>query len=170
MSLQARCIGIADIFEAQAAKDQPYKKGNTFTDSLMILGKFKLKGHIDPDLYDVFMWEKVYEKYARQFMDPAQTDQVEPGNIPGCTAVRELVFFGQRDYQFFGDSLDEHVVITALFQFPTESVGQPGFLVNAELVFATEGGRFFEKLIDFFLQISQRNTGRSRLRPVCGGA
>src|SRR5208282_5836556 len=54
MSVQARCMGIADIFEALTAKDRPYKKGKTLSESLTILGKFKLNGHVDPDLFDVF--------------------------------------------------------------------------------------------------------------------
>ena len=83
MSLQARCMGIADIFEALTAKDRPYKKGKTLTESLTILGKFKLGGHIDPDLFDVFMWEKVYLKYAEQFMDRSQIDSVDLAKIPG---------------------------------------------------------------------------------------
>jgi len=83
MSIQARCMGIADIFEALTAKDRPYKKGKTLTESLTILGKFKLNGHIDPDLFDIFMWEKVYEKYARQFLDPDQIDEVDVAQIPG---------------------------------------------------------------------------------------
>jgi len=86
MSVQARCMGIADIFEALTAKDRPYKKGKTLTESLTILGKFKLNGHIDPDLFDVFMWEKVYEKYARQFLDPDQIDEVDVMKIPGYIA------------------------------------------------------------------------------------
>jgi HD-GYP domain-containing protein (c-di-GMP phosphodiesterase class II) len=83
MSVQARCMGIADIFEALTAKDRPYKKGKTLTESLTILGKFKLNGHIDPDLFDVFMWEKVYERYAREFMAPEQIDAVDVTRIPG---------------------------------------------------------------------------------------
>jgi HD-GYP domain-containing protein (c-di-GMP phosphodiesterase class II) len=83
MSVQARCMGIADIFEALTAKDRPYKKGKTLTESLTILGKFKLNGHVDPDLFDIFMWEKVYEKYARQFLDPDQIDEVDVTEIPG---------------------------------------------------------------------------------------
>jgi len=83
MSVQARCMGIADIFEALTAKDRPYKKGKTLTESLTILGKFKLNGHVDPDLFDIFMWEKVYEKYARQFLDPDQVDEVDVTRIPG---------------------------------------------------------------------------------------
>jgi HD-GYP domain-containing protein (c-di-GMP phosphodiesterase class II) len=83
MSVQARCMGIADIFEALTARDRPYKKGKTLSEALTILGKFKLNGHIDPDLFDVFMWEKVYEKYAREFMPPEQIDRVDPAHIPG---------------------------------------------------------------------------------------
>ena len=83
MSIQARCMGIADIFEALTAKDRPYKKGKTLTESLTILGKLKLNGHVDPDLFDVFMWEKVYEKYAGQFLDPHQVDNVDLSTIPG---------------------------------------------------------------------------------------
>ena len=83
MSVQARCMGIADIFEALTARDRPYKKGKTLSEALTILGKFKLNGHIDPDLFDVFMWEKVYEKYAAEFMQPEQVDAVDPQQIPG---------------------------------------------------------------------------------------
>ena len=83
MSVQARCMGIADIFEALTAADRPYKKGKTLSESLRILGKFKLDGHIDPDLFDVFMWQKVYLTYAAQCMDPAQVDAVDVSRIPG---------------------------------------------------------------------------------------
>lgn len=83
MSVQARCMGIADIFEALTATDRPYKKGKTLTESLSILGKMKLGQHIDPDLFDIFMWEKVYEDYAKQYMSPDQIDDVDLRKIPG---------------------------------------------------------------------------------------
>ncbi len=83
MSVQARCMGIADIFEALTAKDRPYKKGKTLSESLFILGKFKVNGHVDPDLFDVFMWEKVYLEYARLYLDPRQVDAVDLAKIPG---------------------------------------------------------------------------------------
>ena len=85
MSVQARVMGIADIFEALTAKDRPYKKGKTLTESLTILGKFKLGGHIDPDLFDVFIREKVYLDYAKQFLAPEQIDNVDLGKIPGVS-------------------------------------------------------------------------------------
>ena len=86
MSIQARVMGIADIFEALTAKDRPYKKGKTLTESLRILGNFRLNGHVDPDLFDVFVREKVYLKYAEKFLDPEQIDAVDEANIPGFSA------------------------------------------------------------------------------------
>jgi HD-GYP domain-containing protein (c-di-GMP phosphodiesterase class II) len=83
MSVQARVMGIADIFEALTAKDRPYKRGKTLTESLNILGRFKLNGHIDPDLFDVFIRKKVYLRYAEQFLDREQIDQVDESAIPG---------------------------------------------------------------------------------------
>lgn len=86
MSIQARVMGIADIFEALTAKDRPYKKGKTLTESLQILGKFKLNGHIDPDLFDIFVRKKVYLRYAEQFLDPDQIDEVHEAALPGYQA------------------------------------------------------------------------------------
>lgn len=83
MSVQARCMGIADIFEALTAHDRPYKKGKTLKESLEILGKMKLRGHVDPDLFNIFIWEKVYLEYADKFLDASQIDAVEISKIPG---------------------------------------------------------------------------------------
>lgn len=83
MSVQARMMAIADIFEALTAKDRPYKKGKSLSESLQILGGFRQRNHIDPDLFDVFIREKVYLAYAKRFMDPAQIDDVDETKIPG---------------------------------------------------------------------------------------
>jgi len=83
MSVQARIMGIADIFEALTARDRPYKKGKTLTESLHILGQMKLNGHVDPDLFEIFVRERVYLRYAEQFLDPAQIDDVDVSRIPG---------------------------------------------------------------------------------------
>jgi response regulator RpfG family c-di-GMP phosphodiesterase len=86
MSVQARVMGIADIFEALTARDRPYKPGKTLSESLAILGRFKENGHIDPDLFDVFVRNKVYLRYALEFLDPEQIDEVDVARIPGYTA------------------------------------------------------------------------------------
>jgi len=83
MSVQARIMGIADIFEALTAKDRPYKPGKTLSESLSILGKFKENGHVDPDLFDIFVRDRVYLRYAQEFLDPEQLDEVDLSTIPG---------------------------------------------------------------------------------------
>jgi HD-GYP domain-containing protein (c-di-GMP phosphodiesterase class II) len=83
MSVQARVMAIADIFEALTARDRPYKKGKTLSESLHILGKFALNGHIDPDLFDIFVRQKVYLKFARKNLDASQIDAVDEAAIPG---------------------------------------------------------------------------------------
>lgn len=83
MSVPARVMGIADIFEALTSKDRPYKKTKTLSESLYILGRMKLNHHIDPDLFDIFVREKIYLKYAEQFLEPEQIDEVDESAIPG---------------------------------------------------------------------------------------
>jgi len=78
MSVQARVMGIADIFEALTARDRPYKQGMKLSQAMGIMHKFRLGGHIDPDLFDIFVNEGVYLRYAHQFLDPWQIDAVNP--------------------------------------------------------------------------------------------
>ncbi|PWF43096.1 HD family phosphohydrolase [Massilia glaciei] len=83
MSVQARVMAIADIFEALTAADRPYKKGKMLSESMHILGKFATNGHIDPDLFDVFVRSGVYLAFARKNMDPQQIDAIDEAGIPG---------------------------------------------------------------------------------------
>ena len=83
MSVQARMMGIADIFEALTARDRPYKHGMKLSQAMGIMGNFKKGGHIDPDLFDVFVRQGVYRRYAEQFLDPAQIDAVDEAVLTG---------------------------------------------------------------------------------------
>ena len=83
MSLQARMMAVSDVFEALTAKDRPYKPGKTLTEALTILGRMKQDNHIDPDLFDLFIREKVYLRYAKEFLETEQIDQVDDSRIPG---------------------------------------------------------------------------------------
>jgi HD-GYP domain-containing protein (c-di-GMP phosphodiesterase class II) len=78
MSVQARVMGIADIFEALTARDRPYKQGMKLSQAMGIMHKFRTGGHIDPDLFDIFVEQGVYLRYAEQFLDPWQIDEVTP--------------------------------------------------------------------------------------------
>ncbi len=86
MSIPARMMGIADIFEALTSRDRPYKKAKTLTESLYILGTMKLDNHIDPDIFDLFVREKIYLRYAEKFLEPFQIDEVDETKIPGYLA------------------------------------------------------------------------------------
>lgn len=77
MSVQARMMGIADIFEALTAKDRPYKEAMKLSQALGIMENFRNTGHIDPDLFTVFVKSAVYRKYAERFLDPEQADVPE---------------------------------------------------------------------------------------------
>jgi HD-GYP domain-containing protein (c-di-GMP phosphodiesterase class II) len=85
MSIPARMVAIADVFEALTAPDRPYKDAMPLSEALTILGQMKLDGHIDPALFDVFMHDKIYLKYAEQYLDPKYIDEVKAENIPGYT-------------------------------------------------------------------------------------
>lgn len=83
MSVQARIMAIADIFEALTASDRPYKKAKTLSESLRILGFMAKDQHIDADLFRVFLQQKVYLQFAEQFLSPEQIDPVDLTKIPG---------------------------------------------------------------------------------------
>lgn len=86
MSVQARIMAIADIFEALTAKDRPYKEGKKLSEAIRILTLMKQDKHIDPDLFDLFIKERIYEKYASQYIDPEQVDQIDSAILSGGSA------------------------------------------------------------------------------------
>ncbi|MCB6183860.1 GAF domain-containing protein [Leeia sp. TBRC 13508] len=88
MSVQARMMGIADIFEALTAADRPYKPGLKLSVALTILGKMCKDQHIDPDLFEIFVKEKVYLSYAEMFLPPHQIDEVNIDLIPGWSGFQ----------------------------------------------------------------------------------
>jgi len=83
MSIPARVMAIADVFEALSAGDRPYKPAKSLSECLGIMGRMCEEGHIDPDLFDVFVDSGVYRAYAERFLRPEQIDTVEPVSIPG---------------------------------------------------------------------------------------
>jgi HD-GYP domain-containing protein (c-di-GMP phosphodiesterase class II) len=77
LSLPARIIAIADIFEALTASDRPYKKAKTLSEAIDILFALKTSGQIDPDLFDLFLRSGVYLRYAERYLAPGQIDRVD---------------------------------------------------------------------------------------------
>lgn len=78
MSIPARIMAIADIFEALTANDRPYKEPKKLSKVLAIMQHMKNSGHIDPDLYEIFIRSHVYADYAEQYISPAQIDIINP--------------------------------------------------------------------------------------------
>lgn len=77
MSLPARAMAIADIFEALTAADRPYKPAKTLSESIKIMGFMVKDQHIDPDLFQLFLESGVYRDYAAKFLKPEQIDEVD---------------------------------------------------------------------------------------------
>ncbi|HHQ4778314.1 TPA: HD domain-containing phosphohydrolase [Aeromonas veronii] len=77
MSVPARIMAIADIFEALTASDRPYKSGKTVSQALAIMQNMVREQHIDPDLFALFVSSGIWRDYARRFLESAQLDQVD---------------------------------------------------------------------------------------------
>lgn len=77
MSIPARVMAIADIFEALTAADRPYKKPKKLSEAIRIMSFMKKDNHVDPELFDLFLRSGVYKDYAAQFLLPEQIDEVD---------------------------------------------------------------------------------------------
>jgi HD-GYP domain-containing protein (c-di-GMP phosphodiesterase class II) len=77
MSVPARVLAIADIFEALTAVDRPYKKAKTLSEAVKIMSFMKKDRHIDPDIFEIFLKSGVYRDYAARFMQPQYIDEVD---------------------------------------------------------------------------------------------
>lgn len=77
MSIPARIMGIADVFEALTAKERPYKEPMKLSQALTIMSRMAKEGHLDPDLFEIFVLEKVYHRYAAIHLSPDQIDEFD---------------------------------------------------------------------------------------------
>ncbi|MFL6534969.1 MAG: HD-GYP domain-containing protein, partial [Pseudomonas sp.] len=81
MSLPARMMAIADIFEALTAADRPYKKAKKLSEALGIMATMCRDAHIDCELFKLFIDERIYLRYAEEYLDPRQIDDIDPGSL-----------------------------------------------------------------------------------------
>ncbi len=77
MSLPARIMAIADIFEALTASDRPYKPAKKLSDAVKIMSFMKKDAHIDDELFELFLKSGIHKEYAERFLDPSQVDDVD---------------------------------------------------------------------------------------------
>lgn len=81
MSIPARAMAIADVFEALTADDRPYKKAKKLSEAMRIMGFMKVDNHLDPELFDHFVRSGVYRKYAERFLSPDLIDEVDEDGL-----------------------------------------------------------------------------------------
>ncbi len=77
MSIPARVMAIADVFEALTAADRPYKPAKKLSESVKIMSFMVKDDHLDPDLFRLFLESGVYKAYADKFLLPEQIDDVD---------------------------------------------------------------------------------------------
>ncbi|MCC5854358.1 MAG: GAF domain-containing protein [Idiomarina sp.] len=87
MSIPARIMGIADVFEALTAPERSYKKPMALSQTLTIMGRMVENNHLDPDLFNLFVEKQVYLRYAEKYLQPEQIDDVDLNNLPGYRAT-----------------------------------------------------------------------------------
>ncbi len=81
MSIPARMMCVADVFEALTASDRPYKKAKKLSEAMAIIGQFKKTNHLDPHIVDFFVTSKTYRKFAEMFLPAEQIDEVDEAAI-----------------------------------------------------------------------------------------
>ncbi len=81
MSVQAKMMAIADIYEALTAADRPYKDGKKLSQAMRIMGFMKNDYDIDQDLFEIFVKEGVYKKYAKKYLGDDQLDKVDEAAV-----------------------------------------------------------------------------------------
>ncbi|ATE60553.1 HD domain-containing phosphohydrolase [Thauera sinica] len=72
MSVSARIMAIADIFEALTASDRPYKNAHSVDEALAIMETMRSRDAIDGDLFDLFVANEVWRDCVDQ-VDNAST-------------------------------------------------------------------------------------------------
>ena len=77
MSIPARLMAVADVFEALTASDRPYKSAKKLSETMDIIGQMKKTNHLDPGLVDFFITSKVYLRYAKAYLREDLIDHVD---------------------------------------------------------------------------------------------
>ncbi len=72
ISLKARMLIIADIFEALTANDRPYKTPKTLKEAYKILSFMVKDGELDGELLEFLKKSGVFKEYAKQYLNQEQ--------------------------------------------------------------------------------------------------
>jgi len=74
LSIPARIMVIADIFEALTSADRPYKRSKTLSQALEIMVAMVQSQKIDAELFALFIESEIYLEFAHNHLQPHQID------------------------------------------------------------------------------------------------
>ena len=77
LSIPARIIALADVFEALSSSDRPYKTPKKLSEVIKILSFMVKDKHIDKDIFELFLTSGFYKKYAEENLTAEQIDEVD---------------------------------------------------------------------------------------------
>lgn len=77
LSVPAKMMAIADIFEALTASDRPYKKAKKLSEAVQIMSYMEQEKHVDSNLFQLFLTSGAYKEYAEKYLLPEQIDHVD---------------------------------------------------------------------------------------------
>jgi HD-GYP domain-containing protein (c-di-GMP phosphodiesterase class II) len=81
LSVPARIMAVADVFEALTAMDRPYKQPKKLSEVMGIMGKMKEQHHLDPEVFDLFVSSGTYRRYAEEHLPAALVDAVDEAKL-----------------------------------------------------------------------------------------
>jgi len=81
LPIQARIIALADVFEGLTAPDRPYKDGYPLSKAMNILRFMTLDNELDKDIFNLFINQKVYLKYAEENIKDSQIDKINEKDL-----------------------------------------------------------------------------------------
>lgn len=81
MSVPARIMAVADVFEALTAMDRPYKQPKKLSEVMAIMGRMKEQHHLDPEVFDLFIASGTYRKYAERQLPAELCDAVDEARL-----------------------------------------------------------------------------------------
>ncbi|NPA65818.1 MAG: HD domain-containing protein, partial [Epsilonproteobacteria bacterium] len=74
LSVPARIMAVADIFEALTSIDRPYKKAKPLSEVLALMVDMVKANSIDKEIFKLFIKNKIYLKYAQGYLNEEQID------------------------------------------------------------------------------------------------
>ncbi|GHW31870.1 chemotactic transducer-related protein [Vibrio cholerae] len=95
LSVPARIMAIADVFEALTSNDRPYKKAKSLQECIAIMTDMATSGHIDPKLYLLFLQHNLHQTYAEQFLS---VEQYQNSVVDTQEHIQKVLAYLREDY------------------------------------------------------------------------